>query len=501
MNRKRILTLFLVLALVTVAAAGSWIAGSTIKSPAEVAARTAPPSPSPILVPVESRVLSSEVVTRGTARFVLPRSISIVPSALKRRAGVIATLPERGRQLDEGDVLLTASGRPVFVLESDIPCYRDLVPGLEGEDVRRFEGALKRLGFDPGPVDGTFDERTSAAVAAWYAAAGWDPFGPTPEQLASVRALEHELADETRRRLAARARAAPLAVEAARANAESADKIAAAEVAAKGSLRERVAADPKATDREREVAAAELEVAEAAALATRLAGRMAVQAAIDAKEAAEREMELAEEAIARLTADLSNERRRTGVQVPADEIVFVPELPVRVEKVEVAVGDAAEGTVMKVTSNQLAIDSSLRLDEAPLVKAGMRVAIDEPALGIRAKGVVRRVAEAPGTDGVDGYHVYFETLVEEASTAIEGFSLRLTIPIQSTEGTVTAVPVSALSLTADGTSRLQVEKNGAIEFLSVEPGLSADGFVAVKPVGGTLEAGELVVVGYETNGD
>jgi hypothetical protein len=33
--------------------------------------------------------------------------------------------------------------------------------------------------------------------------------------------------------------------------------------------------------------------------------------------------------------------------------------------------------------------------------------------------------------------------------------------------------------------------------LQVEPGLSADGFVAVTPVDGTLEAGQLVVIGFE----
>jgi len=68
MSRKRISTLIVVLALVTLAAAGSWIAGSKIVSPAEAAARTAPPTASPILVPVEERVLTSDIVTRGTAR-------------------------------------------------------------------------------------------------------------------------------------------------------------------------------------------------------------------------------------------------------------------------------------------------------------------------------------------------------------------------------------------------------------------------------------------------
>ena len=35
----------------------------------------------------------------------------------------------------------------------------------------------------------------------------------------------------------------------------------------------------------------------------------------------------------------------------------------------VVVGDPSRGPVLKVTDNQLAIDSSLRLEEAPLVSA------------------------------------------------------------------------------------------------------------------------------------
>ena len=89
---------------------------------------------------------------------------------------------------------------------------------------------------------------------------------------------------------------------------------------------------------------------------------------------------------------------------------------------------------MTVTDNQLVIDSSLPLDAAPLVKPGMPVAIDEQALGIKATGVVERVADTPGTHGVDGYHIYFEVRVDETPTRLEGFSLRLTIPIESTEG-------------------------------------------------------------------
>jgi hypothetical protein len=276
-----------------------------------------------------------------------------------------------------------------------------------------------------------------------------------------------------------------------------ASKAAAGEVAVRTAARDRALADPRATPEDRGRAEADLEVAQAAAAATRLAGDVEIQAALDAEKKAVRATRLAQETADRLAADLDLVKRRIGVQVPADEIVFLPALPVRVEQVKAAVGDAASGPVMTVTNNQLAIDSSLSLDDAPLVKPGMAVAIDEPALGIKATGVVRRVAAGSGTDGVDGYHIYFETLVHETSTALAGFSLRLTIPIRSTRGPVTAVPVSALSLAADGTTRVQVQRSGVLEFVIVQPGLSADGFVEVTPASGALAPGQLVVVGHE----
>jgi peptidoglycan hydrolase-like protein with peptidoglycan-binding domain len=453
-------------------------------APAEAAARTAPPTPSPLLVPVEERVLTSDVVTRGTARFGTPQSISLAPSPLKSDGGVITSLPPRNTQLSEGDVLLTASGRPVFVLQGAIPAFRDFVPGLSGDDVRQLEEALERLGFEPGDVDGTYDEQTALAVSQWYTAAGWEPFGATADQLATIQALEGELAGALNDKAAAAdaLAAAPLAVAAASAEAEAANMAAAAAVAAA------VASA---------INTSELELAQSAALAVQLAGDVAVQEALDAQMAAEREAQTAAAAVDRITADLEAAQRAAGVKAPLDEIVFIPTLPVRVEQSEVVVGDEASGPVLLVTNNQLAIDSSLPLDEAPLVRPGMAVAIDEPDLGIVATGVVERVAGNPGSDGVDGFHIYFEVLVDETPATLEGFSLRLTIPVESTGGEVTIVPISALSLAADGTTRVQVEDNGTLEFVVVEPGLSADGFVEVTPLAGALPPGRLVVIGYE----
>jgi peptidoglycan hydrolase-like protein with peptidoglycan-binding domain len=501
MSRKRILTLFIVLALMVLSAAIGWVAASRIISPAEAAARTAPPTPSPILVPVEERVLTSDIVTRGTARYGLPQSIAIVPSALKPSIGVLTTLPLRNAQLKEGDIALTASGRPVFILQGDTPAYRDLVPGNSGEDVRQLERALKRLGFDPGVVDKTYDEQTSAAVAAWYDSAGWQPFGPTPDQLASIRALEEQLALEINKKAAANDAviAASLAILAARTNADAAITAASAAVGIKTRANQRIGGDPEASFEEKANAAAELAAAQIAEAAARTAGEAAVQAAIETQRAAARDAKLAADAVARLEADLEVAKSKVGVQVPVDEIIFVPALPVRVGQINVVVGDPASGPVMAVTDNRLAIDSSLALDEAPLVKPDMPVTIDEPSLGIKASGVVARVAETPGTFGVDGFHIYFEVQVTETATALEGFSLRLTIPVKSTGTAVTVVPISALFLAADGTSRVQVDNHGSLEFIVVEPGLSANGYVEVKPVDGTLTPGQLVVVGFETN--
>jgi peptidoglycan hydrolase-like protein with peptidoglycan-binding domain len=487
-----------VLALTGVAAAGAWLVGTRIISPAEAAARTAPPTPSPILVPVEERVLSSEIVTRGTARFGLPHPISIAPSALKANAaGLITTLPAVNTQFKEGDVILTTSGRPVFVLQGQMPAYRDLSLGAKGNDVRQLEEALKRLGFDPGAVDGEFDQNTSAAVADWYESAGYEAFGPTAEQLTNLRTLDTALGDAKKAHMAASALAAnaDLAVKAARAKSQHVYKTATADIAVKTSDRALIALDPRALQTARTAADANLELARAAVRSAELEGEVNYRAAIEAQKLAEFDAHLMAERVDQLATDLDKAERKLGFQVPLDEIVFLPELPVRAEQITGVIGGAASGPVLSVTDNKIVIDSSLPLDAAPLVKPGMEVAIDEPAIGIKANGIVDMVAPTPGTHGVDGYHIYFAVRVGETATPIQGFSLRLTMPIKSTGQAVTTVPMSAVSLASDGTSRVQVEKSGKLQYVAVQPGLAADGFVEIKPIEGSLEPGQLVVIG------
>jgi peptidoglycan hydrolase-like protein with peptidoglycan-binding domain len=491
------IALFGVLVLVAASAAGGWIAGTRIESPAEVAARTAPPTPSPILVPIEERVLSSNVVTRGTAQFGLPQPISLVPSALKANAaGLITTLPTRNAQFKEGDVMFTTSGRPVLVLQGEVPAYRDLVLGISGSDVRQLEQSLKRLGFDPGHIDGTYDEKTGSAVSELYKSAGYVPFLPTAEQVTNIRTLETALLDATKNKMVAdsAAAAADLTVEFARSKAQHAEKAATAEiVAGEQTASER---NPRQRATSRSATDAQMVAARAALKAAQIDGEMSVQAALEAKKVADFDAYVAAGRLDAAAADLDEARRKLGVQVPVDEIVFTPTLPVRVQEVSAQIGTAVSGPVISVTNNQITIHSSVPLDVAPLIRKGMGVAIDEPSFGLNAKGIVENVASTPGTHGVSGYHIYFTVRVEDTPAALEGFSLRLSIPIKSTKGVVTAVPMSALSLSTNGTSRIQVEDNGSLTYVGVEPGLAANGYVEVTSRDGKLKPGRLVVVGY-----
>lgn len=386
MRRRNVL--LLVLGTVVLSAGTTWIAGAQIRSPAEVAARTAPPAPSPILVPVESKVLTTRVVARGTGHYSSPRKLSVTSSELKSGARVVTRLPRAGSVLSSGDVLLTISGRPTFVLRGAEPSYRDLGPGMSGRDVAQLEEALSRAHLRPGVVDGVFDQATGAAVARMYHQHGFEPLVADEARLESSRPAEADL--------------------------------------------------------------------------------------------------------------IAGARASAGTQLPADEVVFVPRTPVRVTERNAQVGSAPDGELVTVTDLRVVVDGLVPVEQADLVKPGARVLIDEPALGIQAGGRISRVAARPGTEGADGFHSFFEVAVDDPPAALVGTSVRLTIPIRSTQGARLTVPVSALSLGPDGGSRVQRSVDGRISFVPVQPGLSAAGFVAVTPRGGTLHEGDRVVVGFET---
>jgi peptidoglycan hydrolase-like protein with peptidoglycan-binding domain len=385
MSRRTVL--MLVLASIVVTSLVTWMANQRIRSPAEAAAQTAAPDPTPILVPVEEKVLVTKIVTRGTANYRSPVTLSVPTSFLKSIPPIVTTAAKRGATLGEADVLMTISGRPVFLLRGTQPSYRDLGPGMSGPDVAQLERALKRVGRNPGAVDGYYDASTGAAVAALYRGKGFEPVVAGEWHLAALRPPEADL--------------------------------------------------------------------------------------------------------------VRGARAATGVQLPADEVVFVQVGKVRVTDVLAPPGSPATTDLVTVTGADVVVNGRLPVDQAKLLTAGATAILDDPTRQLRARGVVEQVASTPGTNGADAFHVAFRVLVDDDSADLVGASLRITLPIESTGTAKLTVPVNALSLGPDGGSRVRRFADGRVGYVPVTPGLSADGYVVVTPTEDTLEPGDMVVIGFE----
>ena len=194
-----------------VAGVGGFIAASFVLSPAESAARAAPPPAGPISVPVTRSVLHSQVVTRGDVNYSDPIQVSI-PAGSGTQV-LTGRVPEAGAEVTEGMVLAEVSGRPVIVLGGALPSYRTLVPGSTGPDVQQLQEALARLGYSPGEADGVYDGEVATAVAALYAAVGYSAPAAAPEATAALDAAKQREAaaekqvDDANAALTRRARA------------------------------------------------------------------------------------------------------------------------------------------------------------------------------------------------------------------------------------------------------------------------------------------------------
>lgn len=201
--------------------------------------------------------------------------------------------------------------------------------------------------------------------------------------------------------------------------------------------------------------------------------------------------------VGRTRAELARLAARIGVQVPADEVLFFATTPVRVDAVTAKRGSSAAGDLLTVTNSRLAIDSDLSVGDAKLVRRGMRVRVEEQDQRIDLVGRVNLVADKTGTNNVDPGRTYLEVAPGSAPPALVGASVKLSIAVQSTQGKVLAVPISALSVGADGKSRVQLDLGaGKRRVVLVNPGLAAQGFVEVtSKQPGALKEGDRVVVG------
>lgn len=575
------------LAAAAVLAGGGWLAGRRIESPDAAARDAAPPPASNITVPVEERLLSTNVVTRGSVSYDESTGVRVAKAA--GAAGIVTRgSPEVGTTLEEGALVVEVDSRPTFVLTGELPAYRDITPGTQGDDVRQLQAALARLGVYTGEVDGTYGASTQQAVAAYWRKMGYEPRPPSKAERDAVTdtARRVESARDTLRRAKddlAKAGAGPKTSERLRLDADvkrAQDELARAQAAKQPAVDEANAAVDDATltaraadatkaqaaanltsarggtnpDTGQPITPSELATFEKAAADADVAARQAARALDAAKAKAARTpaeqdaliaaaadgVKLAEqtrsEALAatdtsplktavddatRALADAEKAAAEAadaaGVIVPESELVFLKSLPRRVDASAALRGQALPDQVLAVSGTDLVIEATVSAADRRYVAKDTKVKLDEQGLGIELDGTVTFVADQAGTGGGGGttgsttgassdrYKVRIApgTLPAKVSAGdLRGINLRITIPVKSTNGKVTVVPVAALSAGADGTPRVDVEDTpgAAPRTVKVKTGLSAQGFVEVTALEGegTLKVGDRVVVGRKT---
>ncbi|MEV7326146.1 peptidoglycan-binding protein [Streptomyces sp. NPDC093970] len=459
----------LIVGVVTLVGAGGWFAGAQMQSPADALASHEPPKAGPVTVAVARQKLTANVVTQGSVEFGTPKSVSLSgqvgsASSSKEETGtaLVTKAPAEGAVLTEGSVLMQVSGRPVFVLRGSVPMYRMLGPGTTGDDVRQLQSALRRLGHDPGGVTGHFGQGTAAAVAQWYESKGFQAQTPSADDQAQLGDLEKAVTD---------AQLGLLQAQNGGAGGED-----------EGSQHDVDAATPSSSD-----ATHELELKSA---------REQLQQANDA---------------------LSAFKAAYGTKIPAGEVVFLPELPVRVGKAKVHLGDSPAGPVATVTSSDVVVQAVVPGTDGASLHKGMPARI-ETTDGKYVTGVLAQVGgtaaagdagkgeaggEGQADSGADAGSgdpsapVSLVISVPETGTLKNeaGATVKVTVDLGSSKGAVLVVPLAAVHTTADGKADVRVQRDGKVVDVPVKVGLSAAGQVEVTPDGSSLAEGDQVVVG------
>ncbi|WP_307840762.1 peptidoglycan-binding protein [Streptomyces sp. GESEQ-4] len=463
---SRTTRLGVIVGVVALVGAGGWVAGTRMESPADAAAAHQPPEAGPVTVPVEQRALTATVVAQGSLEYGSPRSLTLAgtvgasegdgegDAAVQR----VTKAPTRGSVLKEGSVLMQVSGRPVMVLRGSVPMYRTIGPGTSGDDVRQLQNALNRLGFTTGGVTGTYGQGTASAVSRWYRSRGYTAQEPSTADRQELGQLESAVSD------------AQLALLTAQGSGE-------------GTRGEQ--GDGESVPESDEARALQIK-------------------------SAKKQLELANSA-------LSAFKSGYGTKVPAGEVIFLPELPVRVDKTKVRAGDAPDGEVATVTSSDVVVEAVVPGTDAGSLRKGMAVQVTTPD-GREAKGVLSEIggsgAGPEGSAGNAGTGGEAEGAGGSGGGASAPVPLRITIPkpgpladagaggaatvtikVGDSDGKVLAVPVAAVQTSVGGQARVRVQRGKQVVRVEVDLGISADGLVAVKSEGSALKEGDLVVVG------
>ncbi|GAA3254255.1 peptidoglycan-binding protein [Nonomuraea helvata] len=198
--------------------------------------------------------------------------------------------------------------------------------------------------------------------------------------------------------------------------------------------------------------------------------------------------------VAAARAMLAEFARTYGTSIPPGEVVFLPKLPARVEKVSVKAGQQVQNEIATVTGSTFMVTGSVEATESDLLRTGMEASIELDS-GKTYKAALTAVGDQAKVPGAEEPANGAEpVLLTPASTKglKAGTAVTARVTVGATKSPVLVVPVAAVITAADGKARVQVEyaadKTKEVE---VRTGLTADGNVEVT---GALKEGDRVVV-------
>lgn len=447
--RRRWLPALVVVAVVSGAAGIT--AGLLLKSPEDIAASAAAPTPSLITAEVEERVLVNAVDV--DVELVSERTISVGPTGQAQRSGPTGQSQQGGDRDKEGEgsgagsasgtnptaavitgltvsvgdaveagsAVVELSGRPVIVLTGTIPPYRDLVPAANGPDVTQLQQALVAQGLlSDSQVDGVYGPATSHAVSLLYSRLGYT--APTTDGGSGEDAK---------------------------------------------ALRDARAAVRQAQD------------------AVTAAGQQGGSAAADSMSLA-----TAQAALADAQADLADIEARTGVILPRSEVVFVPGGSATVLSVSGQIGQEAAQEVVSLGAGELVLRGKVVASQAASLSVGASATVGGPGGGATCSVTALDPADSGRTQVTIGCDTDLDP------TALAG-TVTARITRATTATTVLCVPVGAVSENADGTTTvITLTGTDTLTRIEVVVGLEADGYVEVRPKDpGALTGDSVVVVG------
>lgn len=486
---RRNRTLWIVAAAAVVAMVAGLLVGRFVISPADAAAGAAPPEAGLVTVPVGFGQLSNDVTIRGEVGFADPVEVEIDTSALSGPAVVTGQVPAVGSELKPLSIALELAGRPVIVLPGELPAYRSLRVGVSGPDVAQFKQAMREVGLDAGdPANNVFDAQAAQSIPALYAQAGYP--APAAEDGAGQAVSG---AEQALRSAEQALRTAQAELSTAKSGADEVQKRE-ADNAVSAARRELDAVRARTPDDT--VSIGNLE--DALGLAELRRRQLDRPGDTTAQRSA---VESANAALTQAQADLDDAREAALPFLPAGEVLYLTELPRRVDAVTARRGAVLENPAMTVSGATMALTGSAARADAELLTVGEAASFE---LADGATHAATITAVEAGADDAARWTVRLTPapMTAEQVQQLQGTNVRVAIPVGATAGEVLNVPLAALTAGPGGESRVEVVESDPREgdraktrLVTVTTGLAADGAVEITPTEGELREGELVVVG------